>query len=365
MRVLHAPTNVGNQPWSLSRAERRLGLESDLVVNYQTWFGFPADRVLGSLNGRSATELATRTFFGLTAPFRYDVLHYYFGRSLLYWDDLPNLNRLPFADLKLARRLGKKIFMTLQGCDARLAGISNKSNKFTPCSKGMCGAFETCISYLDAQREELIKTILPNCSRVFYLNPELGNYVPHGTFIPYANVDIDAIAPAKAGHRKTPIVVHAPSDPGIKGTALILEALKEIKSRHPHKLKLVQGMSHEDAMQIYRSADIVIDQVLAGWYGGLAVEVMAMGKPVACTIREADLQFIPPAMRDELPILTLRPNRLADDLAEIFESRNQWSSIGLKSRKFVERWHHPDKIASAIIKLYQNPESSLEITSEE
>lgn len=38
MKVLHAPVNVGNQPWILSRHERLLGIESDLVLNYNAQF---------------------------------------------------------------------------------------------------------------------------------------------------------------------------------------------------------------------------------------------------------------------------------------------------------------------------------------
>ena len=39
------------------------------------------------------------------------------------------------------------------------------------------------------------------------------------------------------------------------------------------------------ALKIYEEADIVIDQVLIGWYGGFGVEVMKMGKPLAVYIR--------------------------------------------------------------------------------
>ena len=46
MRVLHGPVNVGNQPWVLSRYERLLGAQSDVVVNYSTWLGYQVDRCL-------------------------------------------------------------------------------------------------------------------------------------------------------------------------------------------------------------------------------------------------------------------------------------------------------------------------------
>ena len=43
----------------------------------------------------------------------------------------------------------------------------------------------------------------------------------------------------------------------------------------------------------YRDADIVVDQLLAGWYGGFAVEAMALGKPVIAYLRESDLHHVP------------------------------------------------------------------------
>ncbi|MGE0022665.1 MAG: hypothetical protein AB7S70_03425 [Hyphomicrobium sp.] len=361
LRVLHAPVNVGNQPWTLSRAERRIGLESDLVTNYQTWLGYPADRVLSSVGDYSLSGLARRTAVGLAAPFRYDVLHYYFGRSLLYWDDIPRFNKMPFTDLRLARRLGRRIFMTLQGCDARLAGDSNRRNAYTPCGTGRCSAYAACISTYDAQRRTMIDGILPLCDRAFYLNPELGHYAPTATFLPYANVDIDAVTPREARTNARPIIVHAPSDAKIKGTDCILAALDAIRKEHDFELVLVQGKTHDEAMRIYRQADLVVDQVLAGWYGGFAVEVMAMGKPVACYIRDEDLHFIPPQMWAEMPILRLDPSNLVADFKAIFAQRDAWRAIGMKSRRYVERWHHPDAIARALRRLYLDPSAVLSI----
>src|SRR5207302_723433 len=76
MRVLHAPVNIGNQPWVLSRHERKLGLDSNLVVHYVSpSLLYPADRALGILGGRSDDDLRARMNAGLTAPLEYDVLH--------------------------------------------------------------------------------------------------------------------------------------------------------------------------------------------------------------------------------------------------------------------------------------------------
>lgn len=364
MRVLHSPNNIGNQPWTLSRAERDIGLKSDLVVNYSTWTQYPADKILSAYQSKSPVDIIRRWVFGLTAPFRYNVMHYYFGRSVLYFDDLPSQNRWPFLDLKIAKKLGRPVFMTLQGCDARLAGESNKNNAYTPCSEGRCVAYATCIATLDAQRRKLIAEILPLCDRVFYLNPELGHFVPEATFMPYANVDIDDINFEPPIKRERPIIVHAPSDPNIKGTKLILASLEKLKEKYDFDLVLVEGKPHKEAMAIYRSADLVIDQIFAGWYGGLSVEVMAMGKPVAATIRESDLKFVPDEMSKDIPILPIHPDTLTQDIARILDRQNEWAAIGVASRKYVERWHHPRHIARALSRIYHDPSAPFVISGD-
>ncbi len=363
MRVLHAPVNVGNQPWVLSRHERSLGVESDLIVNYSTWLEYPADVILGNYGDASPGAYVKRLFHGLRAPFHYDVLHCYFGRSLMFWDDYGSKNRFPFLDLKIARRLGRKIFFTLQGCDVRIAGESNSNNEVTMCRPDGCSAYEACISNVDKSRRRLISETLPLADRVLFLNPELGHYVPGGVFLPYSNVDVKNVAAAAVSARKKPKILHAPSDPGIKGSALIEAALEEIQNEFDFDYVPVRGLPHAEAMKLYVEADLVIDQVLAGWYGGFAVEVMAMAKPVVCYIRESDLHFLPPKMRSELPILRVDPRTLTDDLRRIFARRSEWPDIGETSRAYVRKWHNPEEIARAMIAAYNHPDSLFDLSA--
>ena len=72
----------------------------------------------------------------------------------------------------------------------------------------------------------------------------------------------------------------------------------------------------------------MIDQVLAGWYGGFAVEAMAMGKPVACYIRDEDLAVIPTGMRRQLPLVRVHPDTLEQDLEAAIAQRASWPSGG-------------------------------------
>ena len=362
MRIVHGPVNVGNQPYVLSRYERKLGADSSLVVNYDTWFQYGADRTLGKLHDMSPQAMLRRLTFGLTAPFRFDVLHYYFGRSFLCWDDYGDPTWLWFRDLQLAKRLGRTVFMTLQGCDVRISRRGSEQYLITPCHLGQCAAAPTCRAVLDDRREDLVERILPLVDRVFVLNPELARYAPTADFLPYASVDVEALEPAWPANDGRIRIVHAPSDEGIKGSPRIIEAVERLQRRHSIDFTVVKGVPHDRAMELYRAADIVIDQVLTGWYGGFAVELMAMGKPVGCYIRDEDLDVLPAAMRAELPLVRLHPDTLERDLEGAIEQRARWREWGRQSRDYVLRWHHPRKIAAAMLRAYAQPDAAMEIT---
>ena len=85
------------------------------------------------------------------------------------------------------------------------------------------------------------------------------------------------------------------------------------------------------------------------WYGGLAVEAMALGKPVVCYVREDDLGFLPTGMRDELPLIRADPTSLAAVLRDwLTGPRERLHEAGDRGRAYVERWHDPLRIAARL-----------------
>src|SRR5262249_48350106 len=104
-----------------------------------------------------------------------------------------------------------------------------------------------------------------------------------------------------------------------------------------------------EALDAYARADILVDQLLLGWYGGAAVECMALGKPVICYIREDDLKFIPEEMRQELPIIHASSATIYAVLKEwLTVRRHELPALGRRCRAYVERWHDPLKIAAGL-----------------
>ncbi len=330
LRVLHGPVNLANQPWVLSRFERRCGVDSEVVVAQKPPLGFNADRCLSSAAHKTAWGLLRRACFGLAAPWRYDVLHYYFGRSYLALDDRARQPRLRL-DLQLARRLGRKVFMTFQGSDLRGASPERV--------------------------EQLRRVMVDHCDRVFVLNPDLLRVLPEAIWIPYASVDIDAL-PWSPPRLSGPIrIVHAASNTVAKGSEHIQQVVERLRRDWPIEFTLVHGVTHREALGQIQQADVFIDQVRIGWYGGQMVEALALGKPAVCYLCEDDLRRVPEPMRRELPMVNASAEQLETRLESLLRRREQWGEESRRARQFVERWHHPSRIAASMVAAYRARDS--------
>ncbi len=353
MRILHCPNEVGGNAWTLSRAERKLGLDSSVMVFQKNWLGYPADIDLGldrNALARSALRLLT---FLTKAVARYDVFHFNFGSSLLpQWR---YMNFLELADLPILRALGKKIVVTYQGCDVRQKGFCSRNFALSACTEPDCYG-GCCNNNTDALKVKRAAKFSRYAHRIFSLNPDLLYVLPTGAeFLPYASVDLDVWRPVKRSKGQKLAILHSPSERSVKGTKYILQAVERLQRQYKSvELMLVEATPHNRVRELYEMADLAIDQLLVGWYGGFAVEMMALGKPVVCYIREEDLKFIPQQMREDLPIINANPDNIYEVLKGLIVERERFDLIGEQSRDYVERWHDPMKIAKRLKDVYES-----------
>jgi glycosyltransferase involved in cell wall biosynthesis len=371
IRVLHAPTSTGGNPQVLSRALRRLGLDSRSLVVSQNYLAYPADIVLHS-PGRSIVLRELRRVWAIATELpQCDVIHYNAGTSIASayaiefrpGDGVRGVLRQVYAaylralqglELAYVRWLGKAVFVTYQGDDARQGEYCLSHYAITFASRVEPGYY--CRAS-DAFKRASIARFSGLAQAIYSVNPDLLNLLPaRSRFVPYGHVFLEEWLPAYSQDHPGPLrILHAPSHRLVKGTDLIVAALEELKAEgHAFELLLVEGMSNAQARQVYAKADVLVDQLFAGWYGGLAVELMALGKPVVAYIRVEDLGFIDPEMREELPIVQAKPYSVKDVLRGVLEMpRKDLVALGRQSRAFVERWHDPMRIAALIKRDYE------------
>jgi hypothetical protein len=348
----------------LARAERAVGLASWAVTAQQNYLNYATDEVLlGPNENRLKLELKR-----LPLLFRiwrsFDIVHFNSGQTLMPQRVMRTAGRyssrlLPLyqsyvrlvelRDLPLLKAMGKGIVVTFQGDDARQGDYCAAHFDVNAVQEVEPGYYT---AGADTHRRHRIAYIARYADRIYALNPDLMHVLPPQTkYLPYANVDPREWQPAiPSSAPAVPLVIHAPSHRGVKGTRFVLEAVQRLEADGaPFKFILVEGLSNAEARQLYQQADLLVDQLLIGWYGGLAVEMMALGKPVICYLREGDLKFIPPEMRAELPVIHATPTTLYSTLKTWLTSRkHELGTLGCKSRAFVERWHDPLKIAGQL-----------------
>ncbi|MBL8377373.1 MAG: glycosyltransferase family 1 protein [Burkholderiales bacterium] len=367
LRVLHAPGIAGGNAAELARAERAIGLDSHCVAFDPNPLGYEVDEVIDPQRGRLRFELA-RWRWAWRAWRDFDVVHFNFGQTFMpqqgphargvSWRERPLraayrawARSAELRDLAFLKSRGKAVFMTYQGDDARQGDFCREHFKVTFADRVEPDYYAPGT---DAAKRRRIARVDRYADGIFALNPDLLHVLPaRAQFLPYANVDLKTLKPSPADNA-VPVIVHAPSHGAVKGTDVVVAAMEEMRRRGlVFEFVLVTGRTRSEALDIYRRADLCVDQLFAGWYGGLAVEMMALGKPVATYLREGDLDFLPSEMRAALPVVQVRPDNVADVLAEFLSRpRMAWLELGMLSRAFAETWHDPVGIARRLMANY-------------
>ena len=305
LRVVHCPVNTAGVPWANVEALRRRGVDAKLVV-FNRYKLHPEADVSLERRGGLARRQATQWRALLSLVPRTDVFHFYFGLTLVP-------RSLQFPILRACRR---KSVMHYLGSDIR--GKTPEELAF-----GKKAGAEVVGSY-DALR-----------------------WVPDAELIP-PGIDVHAIRPSPPGDRARPVIVHAPSSRRRKGTEHVIAACEGLDA----DLVLVEGLHHAEAFERYREADIVVDQLNAGWYGLLAIECMALGKPVVSFLHEEAVRGTEAALGERVPIVRATKEDLRAQLEPLVASAAERRRVGAESRAYVERVHDLERIADRLLALY-------------
>ena len=299
--------NVAGIPWENVQALRRKGVDARLVVFERGRLHHEADWSLdrsGPLPRRLAQQFAA---FAKLAP-QTDVFHFYFGLTLI-----PKSVQFP-----LLRALRKKSVFHYLGTDIR--GKSRDELAY-----GKRADAEIVGSY-DAQR-----------------------WVPDAHVIP-PGLDLRPFTPIPPSDNPRPLVVHAPSNREKKGTADVIAALEQL----PVDLDIVEDVPHEEARARYARADIVVDQLRAGWHGVFALEAMALGKPVVTYLKPDVVEQSAAGYGVRIPIVPVTADTLAAAITPLVESPARRREIGAASRAYVEQVHDIDRVADRLLDVYRS-----------
>ena len=206
-----------------------------------------------------------------------------------------------------------------------------------------------------ANQKKALKSALKYANAIFVSTPDLIEFIPGSILLPQP-IDINTFESMKKNivteknQSGTIKIAHAPSNRKMKGTRYIEEAVSTlIASGYSIELLLVENLPYEEALHKCANADIVIDQLLIGSYGQYSVEMMALGKPVICYLRDDLLRHY----SSELPIVNANPSNLIEVLKNLLDRKDDWDKLGRQGVKYVQQNHDSKVIAKKLIEHYK------------
>lgn len=170
---------------------------------------------------------------------------------------------------------------------------------------------------------------------VFFSTPDLALDLPNGTWLPVC-VPVERWASAEPVlERPRPRVVHVPSNSIVKGTRHVEAVCSDLASRGIIEYVSPGHVPNDEMVTLIGSADIVIDQVMSGFYGVAAVEAMAAGRVLIGSLAPDVRELMP----ESPPFATANPATLADAITRMLDDRQAARATASEGPGFARRWH--------------------------
>jgi glycosyltransferase involved in cell wall biosynthesis len=308
LRSLHCPVNIGGIPATNVQALRRKGLEARLLMfRPPTLRSDVPDIVLNVPDGLWRRQVAQARAFARVLPDT-DVFHFYFGHTLV-----PRAVQFPL--LRLTRR---KSVLHYLGSDIR-----GKSRAELAWGKR---AGTEIVGSWDAHR-----------------------WVPDAHVVP-PPIDLDEYEAVPPPENERVRIAHAPSNRAKKGTDAVIAACEEL----PVELDLIEGVKHDEARRRYAQADVIVDQLVVGWYGLFAIESLATGRPVVTYLHDDAVALTEREYGVQVPIVNATKDTLVEKLRPLIQSAQLRRELGERGREYVERVHDMDRIGEQLVAIYES-----------
>ncbi len=343
LRVLHGCYEIAGQGMMLARGLAENGCDAHSLAYRVDWDGRRPDFIVeldrrATPFGKAASMLDA---FARWGP-RFDVFHFHFGTSFL-----PR-----HLDLPLLRAMGKKIVFHFHGCEIRDKAHMLAHQRLATCTE--------CYPFCVPARQAKLRALAARyADRVFYSTLDLGASVPRGVHLPLAietdrweRAALDRPLPdfARRDGVNGPVVVaHAPTNRLIKGTRYVEAAVEALRAEFPKlELRLIDRRPWAAMPEFLAGCDILVDQLMMGWYGLLAIEGMAERRAVVAFIR-GDLR----SAQFDCPVVSAEPATITNVLRELVSDPSRRAALGEAGARFVRREHDTRAVGETLLRHYR------------
>lgn len=341
MKIVMAPVNISGQPITLVRELQSRGVDISLVqyANEATGhkFGYERDKIV-VYNNANRADIQAKT---IEQALRDGVGVFHFWLRSMFFAGI--YDHFTGFDIPIIRSYGRRVVYRFTGQDLRIKSQHIERNPYHAYRYG----YETKID--EYKQRKYIDFLKENVDKFMVQDLELHEFCPEATIVP-RSLNLAKLNFSGPINKDVPLVVHAPSNPEIKGTPLVRKAVDDLKADgFKFNYREISNLQHKEAMDLYRAADIIVDQLHIGWYGVLAMEGMALGKAVVTYVREDLYEKHTP----RIPIANANPDTVKNVLRSVITDYELRAELGRDARKFVEDVHSVPTVADSLMEIYQ------------
>lgn len=333
-----APANSAGQAWAWAKALEcaapRVATEVVAVASASP-LQFPCDELVPKAtfakDGRWAQDLEIRTLESWTHALLES------GRSIFGYRNGPDFQ----GDAQVLRGVGVEVGLVFHGSDIRCPERHASRNRWSP----FRNPADELTAALQSRWELLDPLVRAFDGPKFVSTLDLLVDVPDAVWLPVV-VDTGRWATeAPVMERKTPVVVHAPSNANLKGTAYVDEAMRQLEATGAIEYRRVDGLGPEHLPSVVADADIVIDQLAIGSYGVFAAEAMAAGRVVVGHVMDEVREQTPVS----LPIVEATGDTLGDVIRGLLADRDRAVAAASAGPAYVDLMHSGARSAAVLI----------------
>lgn len=328
MKILHGVIEIAGQMGILCGALRRKGHLSTGYNFFHSYLGYK-DHLVNT----TADRLQVMSNFLIHY---FQLFHFHYASSLL-----PN-----FADLPKIQSMGKKMIMHHWGNDVRFHEQARLHNPYV--YTGDSPPNEVMQKKLVKISTHISESIVQDYEVLSYVAP----YYKKVHVLPIAINEKKFPASFPSIEKKKPLILHAPTNPSFKGTVHIENAIHQLQGKYDFDYVRIEKMSNEKAIEMYRKADIIVDQILCGSYGLLCVEAMTLGKPVVAYLRKDLIPLFP----EKPPIVNANPDTVYQQVKMLLDHPELRVERGVQGREYALKYHASDRVVDKLLSIYKQIE---------
>ncbi|MEO7268531.1 MAG: hypothetical protein ABIW49_04910 [Knoellia sp.] len=337
-RLLVAPANFAGQgdAWARCAREHLVGVSS-ISMMADNKFAFSVDyEVTPEIYRNRAWQVDQRAWiFDRFTHVLVEAVRPVFG---------PLYGPTAAGDVAQLAKHGISVAMISHGSDIRVPSAHAARHPHSPFDD----AEDKTTTILEARARQNVGILEKFAGPVFVSTPDLLDHVPKATWCPVVIQPERWVSDVPVLEREVPVVVHVPSSSRLKGSELIDPVMRELEEQGLITYRSVRDLPHAELMEVYKDADIVLDQFVLGLYGVAAAEGMAAGRVVIAYVTDPVRERVLAATGQDVPIVEADPETVGDVVRDLITNRDNAKAIAARGPAFVKAVHDGRLSASVL-----------------